>query len=533
MSGRCLSLDKRVLVAVITIALVCEAGATAGVSVFGHVARAQTPLATPEATPTSIPTHAPTATLTRTPTATPVPPALPDLTVLGITTDPSPLVKNQPGTVHVEVRNEGSGGTTGTCWVGLYVRRSPAGEPDQEMPIVTLDAGQSTTVLYTLSLAEVGHSALTVWIDWLGAMPEENEGNNQYSASILVAEPTPTPSSTSTHVLTVTPSRSSTPTATSTPSATSTWTPSPTPSVAGTPASTATPGPGEPQNLVSNGGFETAFISHGALGEVAEGWTPFVETQGQPQFLRDDGEAVGQASQRIWSDYVPFRAGIWQRIAGVTSGQTYIARAQVLSVFGEGDTPVPGMNIGKQIGLDPQGGDDASSPNVVWSDMNWEDRTWQVGDTALWVSAVAKFDAMTLFVRVDNAYGGHNDLCYIDEVTLHSFEPVATPTQSLTPTNTATEASTAAPPPDSTMTPSLSGGSTASATPLPKGTATSTPASVPPTLGVGQSSTSSVQTDASSPTERPIRRFIPLFFVLALVVIVGLVAAILWLQEPS
>jgi hypothetical protein len=283
---------------------------------------------------------------------------------------------------------------------------------------------------------------------------------------------------------------------------------------------------------VSNGGFETAFISH-ALGEVAEGWTPFVQTQGQPQFLREDDEAVGQASQRIWSDYVPFRAGIWQRIAGVTSGQTYIARARMLSVFGEGDTPIPGMNIGKQIGLDPHGGDDVSSPNVVWSDVNWVDRIWQEGDTALWVTAVAEADRMTLFVRVDNVYGGHNDLCYIDEVTLHSFEPAATPTQSLTPTPTATEASTSATSPGSTMTPSLPGGSTASATPLPEGTATSTSANLPPTVGVGQSSTSSVQTDASSPTERPIRRFIPLFFVLALVIIVALVAAILWLQEPG
>ena len=39
--------------------------------------------------------------------------------------------------------------------------------------------------------------------------------------------------------------------------------------------------------MVTNGGFEQEFVSHGALGEVGEGWTPFVEIGGAPQFLRE------------------------------------------------------------------------------------------------------------------------------------------------------------------------------------------------------------------------------------------------------
>jgi len=282
---------------------------------------------------------------------------------------------------------------------------------------------------------------------------------------------------------------------------------------------------------VVNGGFERAFISHGGLGEVAEGWAPFVETEGRPQFLRDDSQAKGRSSQRIWSDYVPFRAGIYQRVAGVTAGQTYIARAEMLSIFGEGDTPVQGMNIGKQVGLDPQGGEDASSPGIVWSDVNWEDRTWQEGDDALWVSATAEGDAITLFIRVNNAYGGHNDLFYVDEVTLRLFELTPTPTQATT--STATEAPTSTPLPSSTMTVPPVEVSTPSATPLSRGTATRTSVPTLTPMAEVRSPSLSTPTPAVSSARGSIRQFIPLFFVLALVLIVALIAAILWLQEPK
>lgn len=536
MAGRCLCLDKRSLVIAITLVLLNGLHAAVGASTLGHRLSAQTPAptqkSTPSDVPTDIPTHAPTPTFTLTPTpvptSTPVP--MPDLIVAGITVDPSPLLKGQPGTVRVEVKNEGSGGTTIACWVGLYVRRSPVGDPDQEMPVPALGADQSTAVFYTVALAEVGHSALTAWVDWLEAIPEEDEANNQHSASILVVEPTPTPSSTSTPVPTPTPSPTLPLTPSATPSITCTSTRSPTPSSTNTSIPTRTRQPGEAPNLVVNGGFEGAFASHGGLGEVAEGWAPFVETEGMPQFLRDGDQARGQASQRIWADYVPFRAGIRQRVAGVTPGQTYIARAEMLSIFGEGDTPVQGMNIGKQIGLDPQGGEDGSSPKVIWSDVNWEDRAWQEGDNALWVSATAGADAITLFIRVNNVYGGHNDLFYVDEVTLHLFEPTPIPTYPAT--STATETPTSTPLPSSTVTVPPAGASTPSATPLPRGTATRTSVATLIPVGEGPPPSMSTPTPVVSPAGGSIRRFIPLFFVLALVIIVTLIAAILWLQEP-
>jgi|GEM_PF-1421607 len=487
MAGRCY------LVIAVVLVLVNGLSAAARASAFPHLLDDQTPTATP--TLTSTPTH--------TPTVTPTP--LPDLVVVSITTDPSPLVKDRPGTVRVEVKNQGLVGTAATCWVGLYVRRASVGPPDQEMPASALDAGQSTIISYTVTLAEVGYSALAVWADWREAIPEENEANNQRETSILVAEPIPT----------------STPTFTplSTPTPTLTFTPLPTP----------TPRPGEPVNWAYHGDFEGAFISHGGLGEVADGWTPFVETVGVPQFLRGREKAKGQSSQRIWSDYVPFRAGIYQRIVGITPGETYIARAEMLSIFGTGDTSVQGMNMGKQIGLDPQGGDNPSAPHVIWSDVNWEDRAWQEGEQALWVSATAEAGVITLFIRVDNVYGEHNDLFYIDEVTLCSFQPTPTPTQTPTPTAMAMPTSTPLPTPTITSPPLQI--PTPSATPLPLETPTSTltPTSTP----VNEGQPPSIPTPIVLPTRRTVQRLIPLFFTLALVTIVVLIVAILWLQRAS
>jgi hypothetical protein len=523
MAKRCLSLNKHSLVIVIALLLINGLSAVAGATGRHQSLADETPQPTTRPTVTVLPTDTPMPTLTPTP--------LPDLVVAGITADPPTLLKDRAGTVRVEVKNTSSTGTAATCWVGLYIDRAPVGEPSQQGFAPALGADQSAIVPFTVALADVGYHSLSAWVDFLQAIPEGNEGNNQLSASVLVAEPTHTPSPTSTPSPTTTPSSTPTPTTTLTPSPTSTPSPTLTPSSTRTPLPTSSPRPGESINLAYNGGFEGAFISREGFGEVADGWTPFVQSQGRPQFLRGKDEAKGQSSQRIWSDYVPFQAGIAQRIVGVTAGHTYIARADMLSIFGEGDTPVQGMNIGKQIGLDPRGGDDPSSPHVVWSDVNWRDRAWQEGEGAVWVSATAEAGVITLFIRMDNVYGGHHDLCYVDEVSLHSFE--TTPTLTPSPTHTPTEAPTSTPLPTFSVTPLPQGISTASATPLPPGTATATP--VPTLTAVDEPQPHPISTPAptASPASRSIRRFIPLFFVLAFVIIVVLVVAILWLQEPG
>jgi hypothetical protein len=174
------------------------------------------------------PTTAPVPTSTLTPE-----PNKPDLVVVDITTNPSPMVEDQPGTMQVEVKNQGKAKMVTTCWVGLYIDRVAEADPDKKMFCPPLSVGESAIISYTVTLTDVGYHALTAWVDYLEEIAEEDETNNQHSASILVSEPTPTP------MPTPTPTHTPTPTPTATPA---TPTATPTPMLTAEP--TPTPGPG-------------------------------------------------------------------------------------------------------------------------------------------------------------------------------------------------------------------------------------------------------------------------------------------------
>jgi hypothetical protein len=162
----------------------------------------------PTPTPTSI---APTPTST--PTPTPIPPTstpspMPDLRVVSITSDPSPMVKDQSGTVLVKVENRGAAAMVTTCLVGLYIDRPAEAKADKLMVCPPLEVSESAVISYTVTLDEAGYHLLTAWADVLEAISEMDETNNQDSAPILVAEPptpTPTPTPTNTPPPTTTP----------------------------------------------------------------------------------------------------------------------------------------------------------------------------------------------------------------------------------------------------------------------------------------------------------------------------------------
>jgi hypothetical protein len=166
-----------------------------------------TPTPTPiPPTPTPIP---PTPTpVPPTPTPTPTPGPRPDL-VGRIISDS--LVEDQPGTVLVEVTNQGPAGMAKECLVGLYIGRPAKGEADKLMVCPALGVGESAVISYTVTLDEAGYHLLTAWADVLEEIPEEDETNNQDSASLVVESPTPTPMPTPTNTPTVTPSTSPTP----------------------------------------------------------------------------------------------------------------------------------------------------------------------------------------------------------------------------------------------------------------------------------------------------------------------------------
>lgn len=219
------------------------------------------------------------------------------------------------------------------------------------------------------------------------------------------------------------------------------------------------------------------------FGAVYHDWSPYV-LAGSPRFDANyhgnaydpDDMANGGREQSIFSNtHQPWRAGVYQVIDGVTPGKAYFARIGWL---------VAAMTMYGRVGIDPDGGTDPNSPNIVWSPQQIIFRTTQhklrgvyarnsritvfaditvnqgsAGEDRLWMTAIA--------VAADPAYG----------------PATATPAPTDTPRPAPTRTATPRPP---------------TATAVPSDTPTSTPtATLPPT---DTPTLTIVPTDTPAPT---------------------------------
>jgi hypothetical protein len=230
---------------------------------------------------------------------------------------------------------------------------------------------------------------------------------------------------------------------------------------------------------------------------IPNGWNEFV-LSGDPSYMQDSDTFWGVPSLRIWSDGGTFKAGIYTQVP-VTPGAGY--RASI--AWGAPNVP---DKFGRQLGIDPTGGTDPNSPNVIWGPMHWGPGrilNYPPPDVNIDVRARALGDTMTVFFLVDHPSStGGGDLIFIDAIALYPDEsapaveatptpvPADTPTpepivqqaaapQALpteeppTPTPAPTETPTASPTPTSTPT------ETPTPTPLPTATPTVTPSWTP------------------------------------------------------
>jgi hypothetical protein len=152
-------------------------------------------------------------------------------------------------------------------------------------------------------------------------------------------------------------------------------------------------------NLTQNWGFEDGFAPNG----VGLGWNSFV-LNGDVTFANTieyfwpgAEHTEGETSQLIISDDA-FAAGIYQQISGVTPGVPYGAKAAILTFFESSAPPTNDGRMQKLIGIDPYGGIDPDSPNIVWSPIDDHDEAPWVD---VRVAAVAQATTITLFVRVN------------------------------------------------------------------------------------------------------------------------------------
>lgn len=215
--------------------------------------------------------------------------------------------------------------------------------------------------------------------------------------------------------------------------------------------------PAAQDNLLQNPGFEGYYVQqccHTEPGyapgtpyseiQVAPNWTAWwVEPDSSPSFpsycdyniappscqpyhrpeyaaLFVDPARVhsGSNAQKYFTFYATHLAGLYQQVTGVIPGQAY--RFTVYMEAWSTDSSVPGArsstqtSMGLQVGIDPNGGTDPFSVNIVWGQTQNAFDTWaQFG-----VDAIAKSSTLTVFTRSWPALAlRHNDV-YLDDASL-------------------------------------------------------------------------------------------------------------------
>lgn len=169
----------------------------------------------------------------------------------------------------------------------------------------------------------------------------------------------------------------------------------------------------------------------------------------RPQFMDSARTGVasrirsGGNSQMYFSSGMMHEAGLYQRVTGITPGSRLSFSIYMSAWMCMEDSACPGGLVSDQpstmhlrVGLDPTGGTDPFSANIVWSgEMDSFDRWSQYT-----VEAVAQADAVTVFTHSRPEWlapRSHNDV-YVDEASLvkvgeGTVAPTATATSSAGP----------------------------------------------------------------------------------------------------
>jgi hypothetical protein len=139
----------------------------------------------------------------------------------------------------------------------------------------------------------------------------------------------------------------------------------------------------------------------------------------------------GELSQQYFHSYGNFEGGIYQQVNGVAAGQ--LLRFEIYALTWSCDKESKG-NCGNntsgdpspmhlRIGIDPNGGVDAKSANIVWSaEVNAYD-AW----TLIQVEAVAANSSVTVFVYAYPDYRSQDNNVYLDDASLVAASSRITP----------------------------------------------------------------------------------------------------------
>lgn len=181
-------------------------------------------------------------------------------------------------------------------------------------------------------------------------------------------------------------------------------------------------------NLLSNPDFEGAF-STTAYTNTPDGWTAWWQdddTFDRPTFNASEGAPdrlkSGVRAASYWSQFTRYNAGLWQRV-NAANGTVYRFTA-----WGQSVCKVPsGANPAlarMQIGIDPTGGDNPFSGNIVWSGVLNPMGSYQ----QFTVETAAKSDKISVFLRASNDWPVDQCDSYWDATGLTAVGQASAPT---------------------------------------------------------------------------------------------------------
>lgn len=182
-------------------------------------------------------------------------------------------------------------------------------------------------------------------------------------------------------------------------------------------------------NLLANASLERPYYGQGAPTRTApQGWNLWVGSGAPDALPQNDRTRVrdGEVSWHIKQPGTPFAAAAYQRVEGVTPGETL--RAQAYAWLFTCDNAQTGCAIDQtpyvrsdraagavvRIGIDPTGGTDPSSGAIVWS----ADSSPYDGWGALTVATTAGGEAVTVFIYVSQAAGLALNEVFLDQASL-------------------------------------------------------------------------------------------------------------------
>lgn len=161
---------------------------------------------------------------------------------------------------------------------------------------------------------------------------------------------------------------------------------------------------------------------------VANGWEPWFQHWNETYYREPEFGVLygrqrhnGEGAQRWFTTWATHNCGVFQRVY-VPEDSTVTFSIWMISwcanntdVYGQSDS-----GYSKWVGIDPYGGNDPWSPNIVWSQPNTEMDKWvQLSVTAKVVGRVA-----TVFTRGEAALPVKHNTCIIDEARLTASAPM-------------------------------------------------------------------------------------------------------------